>query len=406
MSMNKTIGGILLVTGTTIGAAMLALPVITGPAGFYPSLFLFVFYWALLTYSAFLLLEVTLWMEINTNIISMAKETLGRFGEACAWISYLFLLYALTTAYLSGGASIFSDFVFSLTGYLMPEWLLPVPLLIVFGYFVHRGAHSVDRINRLLMFGLACTYCIIMVVLFPHIDKKLLDHADYRYLVISSSVIVTSFGFHIIIPTLSHYLQRDVKKLRTVLLIGSVIPLLVYIVWNAVALGIIPLAGKYGIFEGYHEGRNGIHLLTGVLGSSTISTIARFFSFFAIITSFLGVSLSMTDFLSDGLKIEKKGRGELLLSFITFFPPLIIMWFNPRAFLTALEWAGAFGVIILLVFLPALMVYKGRYSKNFKGSYQAPGGKGTLIFVMVLAFINVLLEILNKLGLAEVIIKG
>ena len=37
----KIIGGTLLVAGTAIGAGMLALPVLTGMAGFVPSLFLF-----------------------------------------------------------------------------------------------------------------------------------------------------------------------------------------------------------------------------------------------------------------------------------------------------------------------------------------------------------------------------
>jgi len=394
--MNKTIGGILLVSGTTIGAAMLALPVTTGASGFYPSLLLFIFYWALLTYSAFLLLEVTLWMEKSTNLISMANKTLGKWGEGVSWISYLFLLYALTTAYLTGSSSIFSDFVLSFTGFQLPYWFGPIPLLLAFGYFVFKGAHSVDKINRLFMLALAVCYCILIAWLMPHIDTALLNHVDYRYLLVSNAVIATSFGFQIIIPTLVNYLERDVAKLRLVLIIGSTIPLFVYILWNAVALGIIPLQGEYGIIQGYQEGANGIHLLTGILGPSLISTIARFFSFFAIITSFLGVSLSLSDFLSDGLKIENKGKGKLFLMALTFVPPLVIMWINPRAFLTALEWAGVFGVVVLLVLMPAIMVYKGRYSKNFKGAYTAPGGKGTILFVIFLCFIIIGLEIFNR----------
>lgn len=403
--LNKTIGGVLLVTGTTVGAAMLALPVITGPAGFYPSLLLFIFYWALLSYSALLMLEVTLWMDKNTNLITMAKKTLGKWGEAASWGSYLFLLYALTTAYLTGSASILSDFVFSLFGLTMPGWFGPIPLLFVFGYFVFRGAGSVDRINRLLMIGLAVCYFILLGVLFPHIDGELLVHADYRFLLISNSVIVTSFGFHIIIPTLATYLERDAKRLCFVILVGSFIPLFVYALWNAIALGIIPLEGKSGLIEGYREGQNGVHLLTGILGTSVISMVARFFSFFAIITSFLGVSLSLSDFLSDGFKIEKKGSGKVFLSLMTFAPPLVIMWTNPRAFLTALEWAGAFGVVVLLVFLPALMVYRGRFHKMYTGSFKAPGGKASLIAVMVISLLIIALEVCNKLGLFDWVLQ-
>lgn len=38
---HRLIGGILLVAGTTIGAGMLALPIVTGFAGFWPSIALF-----------------------------------------------------------------------------------------------------------------------------------------------------------------------------------------------------------------------------------------------------------------------------------------------------------------------------------------------------------------------------
>ena len=53
----RLIGGILLVAGTTIGAGMLALPVVTGFVGFWPSLALFFVYWLYMTFTAFLMFE-------------------------------------------------------------------------------------------------------------------------------------------------------------------------------------------------------------------------------------------------------------------------------------------------------------------------------------------------------------
>lgn len=87
---SRVFGGILLVSGTTIGAGMLALPVCTGLAGFFPSLVLFILYWIFMTYTAFLFLEVNLWMGRSANIISMAKRTLGRWAQIASWIVYLF----------------------------------------------------------------------------------------------------------------------------------------------------------------------------------------------------------------------------------------------------------------------------------------------------------------------------
>lgn len=399
---SKMLGGILLVSGTTVGAAMLALPVSTGLAGFWPSLLLLLFYWTFMTYTAFLILEVNLWMAKGDNLISMAKQTLGKWGQVFSWIIYLFLLYSLTTAYIAGSAPIVIDAVHAVTGFLLPEWAGAIPLLLIFGFFVYKGTHSVDRINRILMLGLIIAYGIMVFFLTPHVDSSLLSHVDWRYLIVGVSVVATSFGFHIIIPSLVHYLDHDVVTLKRVIMIGSAIPLFVYILWEFLTLGIIPIDGPHGISQGYIQGSNGAHLLTAFLENSAIAMVARFFSFFAIVTSFLGVSLSLSDFLADGLRIEKTRSGRFILYALTFLPPLFITLADPRAFLSALEYAGAFGVVTLLGLLPALMVWSGRYIKGLasNSTFRVPGGKIALIVVILTSLIVISIEVAIKLKYA------
>lgn len=393
---NKMLGGILLVSGTTIGAGMLALPVATGMSGFIPSILLFVLYWMFMTFTAFLMLEVNLWMGSDTNLISMAQRTLGKWGAAFSWIVYLFLLYALTTAYIAGSGPIVVDVVKSLTGYELPEWAGAIPLLVIFGYFVYKGTKAVDRVNQILMLGLAIAFVAMIIFLTPYVKMDLLKYRDWNYLWVGVSVVATSFGFHIIIPSLTTYMERDIKKLKQVIFIGSLIPLVVYCFWIFLTLGIIPLKGEHGVINGYQQGANGAHLLTAFLGHPAIAMIARFFSFFAIVTSFLGVSLSLSDFLADGLNIKKTRSGRLLLYFLTFLPPLLFTLMDPRAFLSALEYAGAFGVVILLGLLPALMTWSGRYYKRFTSAYRVPGGKGALILAMLISIGVVAIEIIIK----------
>lgn len=398
---SKLVGGILLVLGTTIGAAMLALPVMTGLAGFLPSTLLLVVFWVYMTFTAFLMLEVNLWMKEGSNLISMAKMTLGTCGQAVSWVVYLFLLYSLTTAYIAGSGPIVNDVVFAASGITLPDWAGTLPLLAIFGFFVYKGTRSVDYVNRVLMVGLVMAYGAMVVFLTPHVNSRLLGNIDLKYVFLGVSVIATSFGFHIIIPSLTTYLDRDIAKLKKAILIGSAIPLLVYIFWEYLALGIIPVEGKNGIIDGYQKGSNGAHLLTAFLGHSAIAMVARFFSFFAIVTSFLGVSLSLSHFLADGFNIREKTRsGRILLYCLTFLPPLGFTLIDPRAFLTALEYAGAFGVVILLGLLPAMMVWAGRYQKNLDAGadFRTPGGKGVLLAVMAFSLAVVAIEIASKLG--------
>jgi tyrosine-specific transport protein len=392
-------GGILLVSGTTIGAGMLALPVVTGIAGFFPSMILFVVYWLFMTFTAFLMLEVNLWMGEYTNLMTMANKTLGKGGKVVSWVIYLFLLYALNIAYIAGSGPIFVDFVQSLTGIQLPAWSGPLPLLLIFGFFVYKGTRSVDYANRFLMLGLMITFVGMMAFLTPHVQSALLTRAHWPSIWMAVSIVSTSFGFHIIIPTLTDYLHRDVKQLRRVIFIGSAIPLFVYILWELLTLGIIPLNGENGLLAGYQQGLDGATLLSEGLKQSELSLLSRFFSLFAIVTSFLGVSLSLSDFLADGLKIRKTPRGRLLLYLLTFIPPLLFTLMDPRAFLHALEYAGAFGVVTLLGVLPVLMVWSGRYIQQRESSYRVPGGKIALLAALLISLTVISLEIASKSGL-------
>ena len=254
---SRVLGGILLVSGTAIGAAMLALPVSTGLAGFLPATLLFLVGWLFMTYTAFLILEVNFWMEEDANMITMAKRTLGTPGAVFAWITYLFLLYTLTTAYLAVGGPVFLEGVQALTGWHLPAWCGMIPLLALFSLIVYRGTQAVDYVNRLLMAGLVIVFTLLMASLAPYSNPELLKRTAWPQLLLSVSVVATSFGFHIIIPTLMTYLNRDVRRLKLVLMVGSCIPLGIYIFWNALTLSIIPQTGSHGLVSGYVQGSDG-----------------------------------------------------------------------------------------------------------------------------------------------------
>lgn len=285
---NRLFGGILLVSGTSIGAGMLALPVISSFAGFIPSFFLLAITWVFLFVTSLLLLDVNLAFPGEVNLITMAGKTLGFWGKAICWITYLLLLYSLTAAYIAGSSPLFIEAFQYATGVTLPHWLGPFPLLILFGLFVYMGTGPVDWVNRLLMFGLILTYFLLVGLLPSHIELTLLKHVDTTAMWIAIPVLITSYGFHIIIPTLTTYLNHDKKRLRLALFIGSLIPFLVYTFWEFLILGVVPLTGEYGLIQAYIKGQTGASPLTHVLKRAWITTIARSFSFFAVLTSFLG----------------------------------------------------------------------------------------------------------------------
>ena len=109
MDIGKLIGGILLVTGTTIGAALLGLPATCAFMGFYPTVALFVIIWLFMLGAGVYFVDLSCDLKKHTNLISMAEKKLGRWGMAVSWISYLLLLYSLMALYISGSAPLFQN---------------------------------------------------------------------------------------------------------------------------------------------------------------------------------------------------------------------------------------------------------------------------------------------------------
>ncbi len=137
--------------------------------------------------------------------------------------------------------------------------------------------------------------------------------------------------------------------------------------------------------EALNQGEIATEALKEAVGVSWILDVAQAFAFFAIMTSFLSVALSFVDFLADGLKIKKTPVGKLILATLVLGPPFLCAMIYPTIFLIALNIAGGFGAVILFGILPALMVWKGRYSYRWDYPQLVPGGKVVLIGVIAFA---------------------
>ncbi len=400
IKINHYIGGILLVSGTTIGAGMLALPVITGFMGFIPSIITFLIIWAIMLCTSFFFLDVNCSIPGEINLISMAHKTLGVKGKVIAWIFYILLLYSLISAYIAASTPIFTEAIAYITGYTLPRFVSPFALPVLFGGFVYLGTLGVDLINRLLMLGLGISFVILVIFLPSHIEPALLTHFDFKPSILAVPVIITAFGYHIIIPSLTTYMHHDKKHLKWVLFIGSLIPLIIYLLWEFLILGIVPIEGKVGLAEAWQQGYSSTQPLVRIIQNKWIRIGANFFTFFAIVTSFLGVSLSLSDFLTDGFKIKKSWEGRLTACLLTFVPPLIFVITYQRGFIVALEYAGAF-VAILLILLPAWMAWHLKKPKF----YRKQGGRLLLACIIVFALAIVAIDILEQWGYYKSLIE-
>lgn len=388
---SRFIGGVLLIVGTSIGGGMLALPVANAATGFWQSSIVLLICWAFMTLGAFFILEANLYLPRGKHMVSMASATLGNYGLLASWISYLFLLYTLLSAYISGGADVLNDLLFKV-GLHLNEWQASSLFTLLFGLVVYGGIYYVDYVNRSLMFGKLLVYCLLIVLIAPLIKMEHFQHGDIRFITGSIMILITSFGFAIIVPNLRDYFDDDIKTLKKVILIGSLIPLICYLAWDAVIMGSLPSEGNNGLeslMQNPHTTSALASLLSEKVQNTTISALFNFFTSICMLTAFLGVSLCLYSFLADGLKLRERGKHGVGLFLLTFVPPLLMVIYYPGAYMHALRYAGIFCIILLLL-LPALMCYFGR--KYYSSAFEVPGGKGSQLAVIIASIAMLLHE--------------
>lgn len=373
--MNKFIGAILLIIGTSIGGGMLALPLVSKQVGLTNALLLFVMAWFLMTISAVYILKVSQTLPHGTNMISMARNTLGKSGQAITWVSYLLLLYCLLAAYIAAGSDLLSSLLHMFHVGIYP-WLASLLFVIIFGAIIFRGVHIIDMANRALMTVKLGSFILLLILLATHVHTQNFSLGSYQHIPAAMLVVITAFGYAVIIPSLRDYFGEDDHMMMKVILIGSLVPLGCYIAWICVVLGVLPPTLHI------HSLSHLIINLSIISRSGWVTDCIHLFTYVCITTSFLGVSLALTDFIADGFQLEREGSSRWVIMAITYFPPLVMVLFYPTLFVHGLVLAGIF-CIILLMLLPALMALKIKLGHRWLIWIEILASLGLLLFAVV-----------------------
>jgi tyrosine-specific transport protein len=397
MAKSTRLGGILIVAGTTVGGGMLALPIASASAGFGLSVVCLVSMWALMAYTALITLEMNLYFNKGVSIAYAAEYALGRVGKIVSTVTIALLFYTLLSAYMAGGASVLDQVIEYLVGVKISKTASALLFGGVLGAIILARTRVVDAFNRGLLSIKTLFFVLIVAACFPKVDVSLLTHFPDRsgsFFVALVPLFFTSFGFHGSIPTIVNYIGVDPKKLRSTFLVGSLIPLLVYILWETVVLGVIPLAGDLSFeFIKHNNGDLGVFVdtLSAVAGGGWVVMACQGFTSIAVATSFLGVGIGLFDFMEEQLSRRHKRPNSLVTGLFTFLVPFVFAVYYPEGFIVALGYA-AIALSVLAVIIPTLIVWKLRPA-NTKSSYVVSGGTIGLIVAILSGFIIIGLEL-------------
>ena len=393
---NKILGSALMIAGTTIGAGMLAMPLTSAGMGFGMTLVLLVGLWLLLTYTGLLFMEVyQTAKQQDVGVATLAEQYFGMTGRVLATASLLILLYALLAAYITGGGSLVSG--------ILPESLgadnaLKVGILIftlILGAFVVVGIKGVDGLTRVLFIG----FIGVLMMMLPKAKLENLTAVPLDNLLVISAIPIffTSFGFHVIMGSINSYLEADIKKIRVAVLIGTLIPLTAYLLWQLATHGVLS-QNEFATLLKQDATLNGLVKATSqITGSTILGEMVRIFSTLALITSFLGVAMGIFEGVGDLLKRVNLPNNRLVLTPLTFIPPLAFALFYPNGFIAALGYAGLLFAFYGLV-LPIGLAWKTR-QQHPNLPYRVAGGNLALIIALIMGVIIMIIPFLMETGI-------
>ncbi|EKO3582254.1 amino acid permease [Vibrio metschnikovii] len=395
MIKSKLLGSSLIIAGTTIGAGMLALPLASAGLGFSTALVIMLGLWALMAFTALLMVEIHQYSSQDATLHTLAKEILGTKGKWMATFAMLFLFYSLCAAYIAGGGGQFTQRISEFTGFTISAPTGTLLFTVIVAAVVTIGTATVDKVNRLLFAGKIIAMIMVLTFLAPNVTESyLLSMPLGQGLIIASiPVIFTSFGFHGSIPAIVNYLDGHTPSLRKAIVFGSAIPLIIYILWQLATLGVVSQAELVQ--------NSGLSALIGTLARSAhqsgLGSMIGIFADLALLTSFLGVSLGLFEFMGDTLRKKGAGVNRFVASVATFTPPLLFALFYPQGFIMALGYA-AIALAVLAIFLPIAMVVRVRSQSSSPEYYQVIGGKPALMITGVIGLLIVAAQLMITIG--------
>ncbi|KAM7499142.1 hypothetical protein LguiA_023556 [Lonicera macranthoides] len=416
-------GAVALIIGTSIGSGILALPKKTSPAGLLPSSISLIVCWAFLLIEALVLVEINVGLlkkkmrideedELELEVISirtMAQETLGEWGGFLATLAYVFLGYTSIIAYSSKSGEILYHLINlpeSISGFLFTAFFT---MLISIG-----GTRSADQVNQWLtasMIGLLVLIEVLAILLEGW--SGFVGTGDWGKVPATIPVMIFSLVYHDLTPVLCAYLEGDLQRIRVSVLVGSMVPLLALLVWNAIALDLSAQSDQLS---------DPVELLMRVRWSG-VSVMVEAFSLLAVGTSLIGTLLGFSQFFKEQLNNNNtfnlppeqtpekasellgvakwwgRNKVNLAATAMAIVPSLFVSTTFPDAFSAATDFAGGYCMTMLYGVLPPAMAWALRNRERDDDSDEISRARPALVGLGLFASGIVVEQVLQDFSL-------
>src|SRR5699024_1662394 len=349
------------IAGTAVGAGMLSYLTSTSGVWFLGSLVVLLYVWLCMTLSGLMLLEARMRFPTGASFHSMVKQLLGNRWNQLTSLSLVFVLYSLTYAYIFVGGGLTQEWI-NQAAFLpdVSRSSAATLFLSVLALFVMASTHWVGRLSTVLIGAMVLCFLWAVSGVFPRVSLEVLLNTEAapfygKYAWLALPVCLASFGFHGNVPGLVDYHRGRAKPVAQSIWLGSSLALLLYVLWQLAVQGTLPRSAFAPVIAADGDVAVLLNAMSEYLNTAGMGRWLHSFAYFAIVSSCLGVTLGLFDYIRDAFGFNQQLDGRLKTASLTFLPPLLAYFAMPTGFVKVMGYVGLMAAV-WAVLVPALLV--------------------------------------------------
>jgi len=358
--------------GFTIGAGILGIPFVVAKAGFLTGILNIIILGILILTLNLYLGEVTLRTKGIHQLTGYAKIYLGKVGHYLMIFAFIIFSYGALTAYIIKIGELLNALLSPIFGGTII--IYSIIFFILSFIIVYEGVRIVEKSEVSMVFLIFIMVIILAIFTIPNLNINNLTNFNINNFFIPYGVVLFAFAAIPAIPAMNEELKNNKKDLRKAIILGSLIPLVIYILFALIVVGVTGINTTDGAMLG----------LATVLGNK-ILILGSIFGILTMATSFVAVSFALREMYHFDYRLKNK-TSSVSACFIPIIIALIIISSNIKnAFFRILDITGTFGGSlegILIVFI----WWKAKKLGNRKPEYSIKS-KWIISLVLILLFI-------------------
>ena len=350
--------------GTTIGAGIFGIPYVVSKIGFFPGIFYILILGSLVLILNLIYGEIILRTSGDHQLTGYGEIYLGKIGKKIASLALFIGLYGALLAYLIKIGE-FSNLIFGFGNPILFSLIFFIFALIA----IFFGLRMISFLEGLIVLLLLTLIALIAILGLKQIDFLNFSGFDSSYVFLPFGVILFALTGFSVIPEMEEILRDNHKNLKKSIIIGSLIPVIVYILFAIMVVGI----------SGSSTSDDAISGLILFLPSWIVS-LGAVFGILCMASSFLALSYVLKEVWHRDFKFSKT-----ISVFLVCFPALILFLSGAKSFIKVLSITGAIsggltGILIIAMFM------KAKKLGRTKPSYSLDLPK-ILIYILFLVFL-------------------